>query len=194
MWVNECNRLFSSVIRETDVVRVNWGTQTEKLVEALPSSVLVEAQPKPKRRKILLKWSLFATALLFSYLIWTFGSGLMAGAGPSDDAVRRFHSQLDLRDYEELLLESDEGFQNSESHEELLKFFASVHSKLGVSQGSTRTNINVNVSTNGTLITVTYQSTFEQGNATETFTWRRTAGGDLRLFGYNVQSNVFLSK
>ncbi len=162
--------------------------------QALASSVLVEAQSKPKRKRMLLKLSLVATALLLVYFMWQFGSGMIAGARLSDDAVRRFHSQLDSGAYDEVLRESDWAFQNSESREELLKVLAGVHSKLGVSRGSTRTNILVNVSTNGTSIKVTYQSTFKQGNATETFTWRKTAGGGLSLFGYNVQSNVFISK
>jgi hypothetical protein len=48
--------------------------------EAFTSSVLVEAQPKPKRKRMLLKWSLFATALLLTYFMWQFGSGFIAGA------------------------------------------------------------------------------------------------------------------
>jgi hypothetical protein len=162
--------------------------------QAVTDSVVSAAQPPPKPKRILLKWSLVATVLLFTYFSWEFGSGFIAGAGPSDEAVRRFHSQLDSRDYEGVLRASDEGFQNSERREELFKVLAGVHSKLGVSRVSTRTNIFVNVSTSGTFIKVTYQSTFEHGDATETFTWRKTTGGDLSLYGYNVQSNVFISK
>jgi hypothetical protein len=162
--------------------------------QAVTDSATAVAQPQRKRKGILLKWSLIATALLLSYFIWEFGSGLMAGAGPSDDAVRRFHSLLDSRNYEELLRESDEGFQHADTHEELLKFFAGVHSKLGASRDSTRTHISVQLTTHGTFVKVAYQSTFERGKATETFTWRKAVDGGLSLFGYNVQSNALLSK
>jgi hypothetical protein len=138
--------------------------------QALTSGVLVAAQPKPKRKRMLLKWSLFATALLLTYFMWQFGSGFITGARLSDYAVRRFHSQLDSEAYDEVLRESDDDFQNSESDKDFLKMLAAVHSKLGVSRASTRT-----------------------GNATETFTWRKAAGGGLRLLSYNVQSNVFIS-
>ncbi len=161
--------------------------------QALTSGVLVEAQPKPKRKRMLLKWSLFTTALLLTYFMWQFGSGFIAGARLSDDAVRRFHSQVDSGAYDEVLRESDDDFLNSESDKEFLKMLAGIHSKLGVSRGSTRTNISVTVSPNGTSIKVTYQSTFKKGNATETFTWRKAAGGGLKLLSYNVQSNVFIS-
>jgi hypothetical protein len=108
--------------------------------------------------------------------------------------ARPFHSLLDSKNYEELLLESDEAFQRAESHEELLKFLAGVHSKLGASHDSTRTYIGVIFTTNGTLVKVTYQSTFERGKVTETFTWRKAVDGGLSLHGYDLQSNVFLSK
>jgi len=162
--------------------------------ETATENVLAAAEPKPKRKLILWKWSLAATALLFSYFIWEFGSGMIAGAELSDAAVRRFHSLLDSKNYEELLLESDEAFQRAESHEELLKFLAGVHSKLGASHDSTRTYIGVIFTTNGTLVKVTYQSTFERGKVTETFTWRKAVDGGLSLHGYDIQSNVFLSK
>ena len=164
----------------------------------LPPAPLIpspaDVQPKRERKRILWKWSLVAAAILLAYFMWQCGSGMIAGARLSDDAVRRFHSQLDSGAYEELWKESDDSFQNSGSHEELLKFLAGVHSKLGVSRSSTRTNIFVSATTNGTFIKVTYESTFEKGNATETFTWRKTIGGSLILFGYNIQSKTFFSE
>ena len=146
---------------------------------------------EPKRKRILLKWSLLATALLFGYFMWQCGSAMSAGTRLSDDVVRRFHSQLDSGAYDDIVRGSDEAFQESGSREELLRFLAGVHSKLGASRGFTRANIFVNASTNGTFIKVTYQSTFEQGTAVEVFTWRK-ASGDLKLVGYHVESKVFL--
>jgi hypothetical protein len=96
-----------------------------------------------------------------------------AGARLSDEAVRHFQSQLDSEAYSDIVRESDEAFQNSDNRDELVKFLAGVHSKLGPSRDFTRTNILVNANTNGTFIKVTYQSTFDQGNAVEAFTWRK---------------------
>jgi hypothetical protein len=125
--------------------------------------------------------------------MWQCGSGLHAGARLSDDAVRHFHSQLDSEAYGDILRESDEAFQNSGSGDETTKFLAGVHSKLGSSRGFTRAGINVNASTNGTFIRVSYQSTFDQGNAVETFVWRK-AGDGLKLVRYEVNSNAFLTR
>jgi hypothetical protein len=147
---------------------------------------------QPKRRKFIgLKWSLIAIVLLFGYFTWQCGSAMSAGGRMSDDSVRRLHSQLDSGAYEDILQESDEAFQKSESREELLKFLSGVHSKLGAARVCNRENLSVNSGTRGTFINVTYRSTFDQGDAVETFIWRK-AGANLKLVGYHVQSNVFL--
>jgi hypothetical protein len=159
-----------------------------------PARVPFDSHPaQPKHKRVLLKWSLLATVLLLGYFMWQCGSGMRAGARLSDDAVRRFHSQLDLEAYGNIVRESDEAFQNSGNHDEIIKFLAGVHSKLGLSRGFTRTNIFVNASSNGTFIKVAYQSTFDQGNAVEAFTWRK-AGAGLKLVSYEVNSNAFLTR
>jgi hypothetical protein len=147
----------------------------------------------PKNNRVLLKWSLLATALVLGYFMWQCGSGMSAAAHLSDDAVRQFHSQLDSEAYDDIVSNSDEAFQNSVNHDELTKFLSGVHSKLGSSRGFTRTNVFVNATTNGTFIKVTYQSTFDQGNATEAFTWKRVDGG-LKLVRYDVNSNAFVTR
>jgi len=111
----------------------------------------------------------------------------------SDEAVRHFHSQLDSEKYDGIVSESDEAFQSSASRDDIVKFLAGVHSKLGSSRDFTRTNIFVNASTNGTFIKVTYQSTFDQGNAVEAFTYKK-AGGGLKLVRYDVNSSVFVTR
>lgn len=157
----------------------------------IPSSANV--QPRPERKRTLLKWSLVATAILVAYFMWQCGSALSAGARLSNDAVRHFHSQLDSGAYGDILGESDEAFQNSGNRDEIIKFLTGVHSKLGLSHGFTRTNLFVNATPGGTFIRVTYDSTFDQGGAVETFTWRKAAGG-LKLVAYQVNSNVFITR
>ena len=147
---------------------------------------------EPTRKRVLWKWSLLAAALLLGYLMWQCGSGLSAGARLSDAAVQHFHSQLDSGDYEAILQESDPAFQNADSHEELVKFLTGVHSKLGALRGAARTNLSVNADTRGTFINTTYKSTFEQGDAVETFTWRK-AGSGLKLVTYRIESKAFFT-
>lgn len=162
--------------------------------QSAPADVSPSSDPvAPRPRRILWKWSLAAALLLFGYFVWQCGSGFRAGARLSDDAVRHFHSQLDSEAYDDILRESDEAFQNSGSSDEITKFLTGVHSKLGSSREFTRAGINVTASTSGTFIRVSYQSTFDQGNAVETFVWRK-AGDGLKLVRYEVNSNAFVTR
>jgi hypothetical protein len=148
---------------------------------------------EPKAKRVLLKWLFLATVLILGYFMWQCGSGMRAGARLSDDAVRHFHSQLDSEAYGDIVRDSDEAFQKSDNRDEIIKFLSGVHSKLGLTRGFTRANIFVNAGTNGTFIKVTYQSTFDHGNALEAFTWKK-AGGGLKLVRYDVNSNAFLTR
>jgi hypothetical protein len=125
--------------------------------------------------------------------MWQCGSGMSAGARLSDASVRHFHSQLDSEAYGEIWGESDEEFRTSENRDEIIKLLTGVHAKLGLSHGFTRTNIFVNATTSGTFIRVAYDSTFEHGEAVETFTWRRQAGG-LKLVRYGINSDAFVTR
>jgi hypothetical protein len=123
--------------------------------------------------------------------MWQCGSAVSAGGKLSDAGVEHFHSQLDSESFTEILTESDAAFQRSASRDEILKFLAGVHSKLGTSITYNRANVLVNATTNGTFITVTYQTVFEKGTAKEVFTWKKTEN-DLKLVGYHVESRTFL--
>jgi hypothetical protein len=77
-----------------------------------PAKVPLDNQPaQPKHKRVLLKWSLLATVLMLGYFMWQCESGMRAGARLSDDAVRRFHSQLDSEGYGDIVRESDETFR-----------------------------------------------------------------------------------
>jgi hypothetical protein len=156
-------------------------------------SPIDESPTTPKRPRILWKWSFFGIVLILGYFAWQCGSGMKAAATLSDDAVRRFHSQLNSQAYDDIVNDADDAFQKSESHDNIVKFLTGVHTKLGASQNSTRTNVFVNATTKGTFIKVTYSSTYEQGNAVETFTWIKANGG-LKLVQYNINSNVFVTR
>ena len=150
-------------------------------------------QTPSKSKWISWKWTVVAIVLLFGYFAWQCGSGLSAGASLSDDAVRHFHAQLDAQEFDDIVSQSDQAFQNSDSHAEIVKFLSGVHAKLGASRSFNRANLFVNATTGGTFIKVTYSSAFEQGNAVEAFTWKKE-GGHVKLVRYDVNSKVFLTR
>jgi len=146
--------------------------------------------PKPQKR-VLWKWSLAVAGVLLLWLFWQCGSGLYSGYKSGDDAVKRFHTQLNAAQYEQICSEADEAFAQSEKHDELIHFPDQVHKKLGVAGTAKQSRMNVNATTGGTFVTSQFTTQFVEGEADETFVWRKS-GNNLRLYRYNVQSNAFL--
>jgi hypothetical protein len=69
---------------------------------------------------------------------------------------------------------------------------SAVHRKLGSARASSRTFINVNSNGGGTFIRATFTTEFEREIATETVTWRKV-NGQLKLYGYNIESNKLVT-
>jgi hypothetical protein len=147
-----------------------------------------------KRPKVIIwKWTLIATALFLTYFLWECGSGFYQGGRHANEAVRRFHQELNSGKYEQICQEAAEGFREKDKHDELIKLLQAVHTKLGDVKAESFGNITVNAGTDGTFIVTSYSSTFERGMAEETFTWLKRAGG-LELYTYHIESNAFVEQ
>jgi hypothetical protein len=165
------------------------------LESAFPTSSLYlgYTEPGQKRIRVLWKISLAVVAIAIIFVSWQFGSAFMHGRGLADAAVRRIHHLLNLGQYEQIVQEADESFGEQEKHDELVNFLEVLHTRLGDAQAEKFANMTVNVSTDGTFLKTEYDTSFTAGLVVETFTWIKT-GGSLKLFGYNVQSDLLLSR
>jgi len=152
--------------------------------------VPVPVPPPPKRR--FPKWLIVLGVVLLLAVLWKCGSVFYAGRKLANAFVQDFHQKLNSGQYEEICNAADDGFTRSGKHEDLIKFFASVHTKLGNAGDHTLTNLRIDSNTNGTFLIAHYSTTFERGAAEETFTWV-SSGNTLRLYGYNIQSNALLT-
>lgn len=90
----------------------------------------------------------------------------------AERAVEIFHSQLDSERYSEIYTQGDEDFKKSGSEEEFDKLVRAVHQKLGNVQATEPTDYLVNATTGGTYVTLTYNTSFVHGKATEQFIWQ----------------------
>ena len=160
---------------------------------ALSECLKLRVQSTQKTTWISWKWTLIISAIAVTFLMWQCGSGLLKGRGLANAAVRHFHSQLNEGLVEQICSDADAGFQQVQGHDETVKFLQGVHTKLGLAQSEKLTYMTVNATTGGTFLTTVYQTTFDRGLATETFTWLKTISGNgLKLRGYNIQSNAFI--
>jgi hypothetical protein len=137
------------------------------------------------------KWSLIFVVVLAAWGMWTCGSAFIGGARLADNAVQKFHQQLNAADYPSICDQAAEGFCSTEAGNKTMRFLKGVHEKLGAAGSGTRSNLNVNSSTNGTFVSVEYTTAFATGPATESFTWIKH-GSKLELYRYNVQSDALL--
>jgi hypothetical protein len=140
----------------------------------------------PKKR-ILWKWSIAVTLVVIAVLFWRCGTGLIQGRQLSASGVQQFHSLLNSGHHEQIYDGASDAFRNGGSKEDLIKFFQSIHRKLGDAGPPTLNSLNVSATPTGTYITAVYRTTFMEGEAVETFTWLKSGQGVV-LNGYNIQS------
>ena len=145
-------------------------------------------RPAPRKR-VLWKWSLAFSAAAFLFLTWQCGSALLSGRSLSNAAVAHFHQQFNARQYEQIADQADERFAATTKRDELFAFLKAVDRKIGSAGEARLVNINVNVNTDGTFVTCVYNTDFARGKGVETFTWKKSPGAELKLYGYNIQSN-----
>src|ERR1043165_1531391 len=131
------------------------------------------AQPE-KSRHLVLKFVLLGIAILLTFFMWQCGIALYQGATKSDTTVSHFHELLNNEKYEQICGEADPYFQSAENKQALLKVLLLIHQRLGRAGETTRGVVNVNANTNGTFLSVNYQTQFEKGTAMEEFTFRKS--------------------
>ncbi|MGA8618600.1 MAG: hypothetical protein WB660_08810 [Candidatus Sulfotelmatobacter sp.] len=123
---------------------------------------------------------------------------LMLACSPSkakeeaESAVTKFHSRLDAEQYHDIYVQSSPEFQKSGSEAEITEFLAAVHRKLGRVRRSDERGFNLNFNTSGSTVTLSYNSQFANGTATEQFVWR--AGDHPSLINYRIDSPVLVTK
>ena len=132
------------------------------------------------------------TALLAVGLIMTAGCSAGKVKQLAEQSVTKFHSQLDAEQYHEIFSQASTEFQKSATETELSEFFSAVHRKLGNVQNAKEQTFFVNYGTAGTMVTLTYQTDFAAGRASEQFVWR--VGDQPVLVSYRVDSRLLITK
>jgi hypothetical protein len=109
----------------------------------------------------------------------------------ADDAVVRFHAQLDAGQIDEIYAGAADELKKLEKRAEFVQVLNAVHNKLGATQASTKSNWSVNYHTSGNFITLVHATQYARGEATEQFLFRVQDHKAL-LAGYNVNSRALL--
>jgi hypothetical protein len=156
---------------------------------ALPPRPPYRSKPRKNRFIWILLW---VGTPLIAIAVAVGVRAVITGGKAADAEIVRFHDLYNRQAFDEIIAQADPGFQQAEKKEALIKLLSAVHRKLGSARASSRTFINVNSNGGGTFIRATFTTEFEREIATETVTWRKV-NGQLKLYGYNIESNKLVT-
>jgi hypothetical protein len=133
---------------------------------------------------------LLASSILF---LLAACSDTINGKGIAEPAVAQFHEKLNLGDFESIYEDASAEFKAAVPREKILQLFGAITRKLGPLQEPKLINWNVNTRNLKTVVVLVQDSKFEEGQATETFTFR-VDDEKAELIGYNISSLDMLIK
>jgi hypothetical protein len=119
-----------------------------------------------------------------------------AAKGEAETAVATFHQMLDAEQYAEIYEATDDLFKGATTPATFTEVLRAVHKKLGDVRTANQTGFysRDQAGTNaGAYISLTYDTEFAEGHATESFNWRVTSG-KVRLAGYNINSALLITR
>jgi hypothetical protein len=121
------------------------------------------------------------------------GCSVAADTKATEQQVAVFHDRLNAGSVDEIYNDSSPAFKRSSDAAEFKKLMVAIHRKLGRATSEKQTGWRVNATTAGTFVNLVYDSTFERGPATETFTYLVTGGARPVLNGYNISSVAMMT-
>lgn len=102
--------------------------------------------------------------------------------------VQKFRDQVTRAHYAEIYYQSEPELKNAFSEAEFGKFLTGQSSMFGAIKSSKEVGWHVNYDTNGTIVTLTYQTMFDNGQMFEKFVFR-IKEGVAYLAGYHLTSS-----
>jgi hypothetical protein len=135
----------------------------------------------------------------FVFLVVALVAVLLIGCHPvkntqaAEQAVTAFHQQLDTGDFKGIYAATHADFKKAATEKEFVDILEAVHRKLGNIQSTQRATWNINSYNFQTNVSMTYDTTFEQGKAKESFNYR-IEDGKAVLRGYNINSPTLITK
>lgn len=126
-----------------------------------------------------------AAALLLALLAAC--SDTIHGVEFAEPAVAEVRARLQRHEFEQIYDTSSKMFRDATPRDKGVALFAAVDRKLGALKHTKQMGWSVNTRNGVTIATLGYDSEYERGHATETFTIE-VDDGKGKLAGYNIQS------
>jgi hypothetical protein len=131
--------------------------------------------------------------LAVASLLLTACGDTISGKAVAEPEVARFHERLKLRDFEGLYQATGADFRKAVPKAKAQALFAAIDRKLGPLLETKQINWSVNTHNFTTTVVLVYASRYQEGEATETFTFR-VSDKTPELIGYDIFSLDMLIK
>jgi Protein of unknown function (DUF4019) len=121
------------------------------------------------------------------------GCSMSADSKLAEQAVPEFHRMLDAEQFEPIYDAAASELKGAITRKEFTELLSAVHRKLGATKSSDQQGWRVNYNTSGTFVTLTCQTHYTEGDATEQFVYR-LQGDKALLAGYNINSLTLITR
>ena len=120
--------------------------------------------------------------------IFLVGCGNMTkGKSAAEAGVVAFHSDFDAQNYSAIASAADPQMFKSATKDGLVTLLGAIHNKLGNVTTSQNTEWKVQTYNMDTMVILSQDTKFQNGDGTETFVFR-IAGGKAKLLSYSINS------
>lgn len=120
-------------------------------------------------------------------------SSFAKGDKLGEPAAKNFHNQLNAGKYTEIYAQADDAFKKVVPEQKWIELCEKIKRKLGSFKSSKSAGTKMSTNNSGTFATITYDSEFTEGKATEEFMFRITDDKAL-LFNYELNSPLWAEK
>jgi hypothetical protein len=120
------------------------------------------------------------------------GCSMGAHVETATSGVATFHEQVNAGQFDAIYTAAATDFRKATTQEDFNKLLGAIAARLGKHVSSAQSGWHVNAGTGGTIVTLTFNSTFERGVGTEQFVFR-IKDQKPQLLGYHIQSNDMLT-
>jgi len=132
------------------------------------------------------RW-LLGLLLALAFVLVSCGGGTDA----AKQGVTAFRDRVTHRSFAEIHRTASPEFRQAVTEEQFQRLMTKLERRLGAWQSSKEPVWHVMRGTGGHFVSLTYESQFSKGPASERFTWRIENGASV-LLGYNVQSALLV--
>ncbi|QJB67968.1 DUF3887 domain-containing protein [Parasphingorhabdus halotolerans] len=109
------------------------------------------------------------------------------GAEMAETAVERLHMDYNAERFDKIYDAATKEYKAATTREMNNRLFKTIRKRLGKVVDAKRTGWNVNATTNGTFVSLVYETEFEKGKGQESYQMK-VYDGSAKMNGFNVNS------